>query len=153
MLDRQDFSVARGRLGGLAAWGDAEEFVQERESAYFGYGAAGVRARLQTVPYAGFERWQRLTGAPADLIHLDIFAEHWLWRSENPRSPIKGIFRRDSACVSGIVGADGVQWIDIFADGFRRWRTALVGLRILADRSLTLHAYARFAVEACIGEF
>src|ERR1700753_3495648 len=130
ILDQENFDAAQSWIRDLAAWRDVDDFVQERESAYFGYGTAGVSAHLQPVSCAGFERWTRLTGAPSDLPSLDLFAEHWYWRKRNPSSPIKGILRARPSSEPDLVGAGGVQRVAIFPEGFRCWRTTLARLPV-----------------------
>ena len=74
-----DFFQAR-QFSGFSGWSDFHDFCDERDCLALGYETAGVTAPRQLVPFAAFERWSRLTGAPLDLDGLDEFAAHWRYR-------------------------------------------------------------------------
>jgi hypothetical protein len=149
-LSRNDFDCARGRHPAFSVWSNHADFVEEREAQVFGYGTAGATARVMLVPFADFDRWVRLTGARADLAGLDHFAAHRLWRYENPFSPSRGRLVAHEAADIRRVEQAGVQWIDIFADRYEKWRDAVSGaLQLQGPPSVDV--YAGLVIETCIG--
>jgi hypothetical protein len=147
-LRRRDFDCARSAAPAFAQWRTHREFVAERDSLYLGYGCAGVAAQLQRVPFAAFQHWTRLTGAPVDIDGLDEFAAHWRWRAQHPEAPVTGRFGVPGDPERNAVGAAGVQCLRIRPEVFVRWRDDFSRTQLLAAPSLD--AYAAHVVEFCL---
>jgi hypothetical protein len=147
-LDRRDFARAREQEPGFSIWGSHSEFRRERDALYLGYGAAGVRAHIQHVPFAAFEGWARLTGAPLDLDGLDEFAAHWRWRADNPQALICARFGEPGDPERNAIEADGAQCLRVRPENFVRWRDDFAKASLFVPPSLD--AYAAHVVECCI---
>jgi hypothetical protein len=148
-LRPRDFHRARVRSALLTPWRDYKDFIEERNSQFFGYGTAGVTACFQLVPFAAFERWVRLTGARADLSGLDHFAAHWRWRKSHAGAPTRGRSLARPLLEPSRVQEAGVQVVNIVSDGFARWLDAVAGAPS-QDSSPSIDAFAGLVVETCI---
>jgi hypothetical protein len=147
-LTPRDFALAR-RTRGFALWANRREFLEERDALYVGYGAAGIMAHRQIVPFEAFGRWARLTGAPVNVDGLDEFAAHWRWRAAHRDAPTIGRFGAPGDPERHAVEAAGAQCLRIRPELFVRWRDDLLNLDLFAAPSLD--AYAAQVVEFCIG--
>ena len=147
-LGRRDFEHARRTEPRFSLWNNYREFVSERDALYVGYDASGVTAQIQRVPFAAFERWVRLTGAPVDIDGLDEFAAHWRWRSLNTEAPSMGRFGVPGDPERNVVGAAGVQIVCLRPELFVRWRDEFARANLFPVPSLD--AYAAHIVEFCL---
>lgn len=139
-LARRDFAHAQARAPGFALWRDFDEFLQERDALFLGYGVSGVTARVQRVPFDAFERWARLTGAPVDLNGLDEFAAHWRWRCGHPLAPVTGRFGAPGDPERNAVAAAGLQLICIRPEIYVRWRDEYVRSGLFAPPDIDVYA-------------
>ena len=148
LLGKRDFAHAQARVPGFALWSNYEEFLHERDALFVGYGASGVTARIQRVPFEAFERWARLTGAPRDLDGLDEFAAHWRWRLGHGLSPVTGRFGSPGDPERNAVAAAGVQTIRVRPEIYVRWRDEYVRTGLFPPPDIDV--YAAHVVECCI---
>jgi hypothetical protein len=147
-LNRHEFGRAR-RVLGVSLWSNYDEFIQERDGLFVGYGAAGVSASFQPVPFAAFERWTRLTGARPELGELDEFAAHWRWRESHPYARVRGRFCAFVAPERDPASAASAQCVRIHPDLYARWRDDYA--KATTFEAPGLDAYAALVVECCIG--
>lgn len=147
LLGARDFSRAR-LMPGFALWSNHREFTAERDALFVGYGAAGVTARRQRVPFEAFERWARLTGAPFDIDALDEFAAHWRWRADRPDAGVIGRFGAPGDPERNIIGTAGVQCLRIRPEVYVGWRDDFAKSRLLQPPNLD--DYAAHVVECCL---
>jgi hypothetical protein len=145
-LCRRSFARAR-KAPGFSLWRSYREFVHERDALYVGFGAAGVTARLQRVPFDAFERWARLTGAQVNVDGLDEFARHWRWRVRHPDAPVCGRFGVPDDPERNAIDAAGAQCVRIRPEVFVRWRDDYAKANLFAPP--TLDDYATRVVECC----
>jgi hypothetical protein len=146
-LSPRDFVRAR-RTSGFSRWSRHREFLQERDALFVGYGLAGISAHMQRVPFAAFERWSRLTGAPLDIDGIDEFAAHWRWRTGHPQAPVIGRFGAPGDPERHAVDAAGAQCVLIRPEVYVRWRDDYATLGLLAPPGLD--DYAMHVVECCV---
>ncbi len=139
-LGRRDFAFAVAHAPGFALWSCFDEFQQERDALFLGYGVSGVTARVQRVPFEAFERWARLTGAPMDLNGLDEFAAHWRWRVGHPLAPVAGRFGAPGDPERNAVAAAGIQTIWIRPEIYVRWRDEYVRSGLFAPPDVDVYA-------------
>ena len=147
-LNPRDFARARTLAPAFRAWANYEEFLNERDALFLGYGAAGVTATLQMLALPAFERWSRLTGAPLDLDGLDEFAAHWRWRARHPDALVYGMFGVPRFPERHEVEAAGVQVVRVRPEFFVRWRDDYARTALLETPDLD--AYATHVVEDCL---
>jgi hypothetical protein len=119
-ISARDFSQAR-LLPGFAGWDNFHDFCLERDFLRASYAMAGVAAPRQSVSFAAFEGWSRLTGAPLDVDGLDEFAAHWRYRARNPLSPARGLFGAPGQPERQPVEIDGAQVVLVRRDIYARW--------------------------------
>ncbi|MDE3177751.1 MAG: hypothetical protein KGM15_16745 [Pseudomonadota bacterium] len=139
-LARRDFAHAHARAPGFARWSDFDEFRQERDALYLGYGVSGVTARIQRVPFEAFERWAKLTGAPVDLNGLDEFAAHWRWRASHPLAPVTGRFGAPGDPERNAVAVAGLQTVWIRPEVYVRWRDEFARSGLFAAPDVDVYA-------------
>jgi hypothetical protein len=147
-LNRSDFERARLRWPGFALWRNHEEFLAERDALHVGYLSSGVTAEIQRVPLDAFERWTRLTGAPADLDGLDEFAAHWRWRARHPGTPVVGKFGFADDPERSPPAVAGVQRLLVLPELFVRWRDDLARPKLFPAPGLDV--YATHVAECCL---
>ena len=147
-LSPKDFDRARAVWQGFRQWRDHEEFLAERDALHVGYLWSGVTATIQRVPIDAFERWTRLTGAPADLDGLDGFAAHWLWRARNPEAPVVGKFGVADDPERNPPAVGGAQRILVAPEKFVRWCDDFDQPKLFAAPDLD--AYAAHVVDCCL---
>lgn len=148
LLSRRDFAWARQRAPGFAQWDNHRDFVAERDALYVGYGACGVGARYQRVPFGAFESFTRLTGAPVDVHGLDEFAAHWRFRAQRPNAQVSGRFGFPGDPERNVVGAADVQCVTIRPEVYVRWRDDFAKVKLLQAPGVDL--YAAYVVELCL---
>ena len=139
-LSKSDFAHAHARAPGFALWSHFDEFLQERDALFLGYGASGVIARVQRVPFEAFERWARLTGAPMDLNGLDEFAAQWRWRVGHPLAPVIGRFGAPGDPERNAVAVAGIQMVWIRPEFYVRWRDEYVRTRLFVPPDVDVYA-------------
>jgi hypothetical protein len=147
LLSKRDFERARS-YPGFAGWSGHSDFLSERDALFVGYGAAGVSARFQRVPFEAFESWSRLTGAPLDGDGLDEFAAHWRWRNKRPRAPVVGRIGAPGCPERNIVAAGDAQCVVILPQVYVRWRDDYAKSGLLDAPGLD--AYAAHVVDCCL---
>ena len=147
-LSKSDFALAQN-FDGFSRGLTFEEFETERESLVMSYHWAGVRAPRQRVPFAAFQAWRRLTGAPLDTDGLDEFAAHWRYRRARPAAPVLGRLGEPGKPEVHSVEAHRAQVVVISPALFARWCDSVLALS--PSTGPDLNAYARHVVDCCLG--
>jgi len=147
-MSRRDFRDACRKSQVFARYAGYREFLDERDGVFLGYAAAGASPQWRRVPFKCFERWSRLTGAAVDIDGLDIFAEHWRWRTANPGAPTAGRFGAPSAAEPCSPAAAGVQILAIRREIFESWCDDFASSGLLPVP--TLDDYAAHVAERCL---
>jgi hypothetical protein len=147
-LGPRDFARARAWAPALWRWESYDDFVAERDGLFIGLGAGGVHARFRRVDFGEFEKWMRLTGAPATLDALDEFAAHCAFRADFPDAPVIGRIGVPGDPGRSAASAAGEQCVRVQALVFRRWRDEFARLALFAASDLD--SYATHVVECCM---
>jgi hypothetical protein len=147
-LDRRDFARARLASPAFSIWVNHSEFAAERDALFVGYGAAGVTAKRQRVPFEAFRQWVRLIGAPFDIDGLDEFAAHWRWRVDHPAAAVMGRFGAPGDPERNAIDAGGTQCVRIRPEVYVRWRDDYERTQLLSGPGLD--DYAAHVVECCL---
>lgn len=116
-----DFFKAQ-EFSGFSQWANFDDFQMERDLLALGYESAGVLAPRQLVPFAAFQGWSRLTGAPLDLDGLDEFAAHWRFRAGRPEAPTRGRFGAPGKPELNAVEIAGAHTVVVREAVYRKWR-------------------------------
>ena len=142
-----DFFRAQ-QFSGFSGWADFHEFCDERDCLALGYETAGVPAPRQLVPFAAFERWSRLTGAPLDLDGLDEFAAHWRYRARRRSARTRGQFGAPGQPERHAVEVESAQVVVVRQDVYIRWRDEFAASAPFPAPDLD--AYATQVVGCCL---
>lgn len=146
-ISSRDFLAAR-RFCGFFGWADFDDFCMEREFLALAYESAGASAPRQSVPFAAFLGWTRLTGAPLNVDGLDEFAAHWRYRADHPAARTRGAFGAPGQPERHAVERDGAQVVVVREEVFAQWRSEFAARAPFPAPDLD--AYATQVVACCL---